>query len=471
MKLSRRRAALAIPAYLSLGALGACKRQRAPKVNEVWDEQPAVEHTEALASLAPPWPAPTRARLDNGLLTLWLQEPLTPAAHLRVFLPTHGAKILSADSVSVIAEYLRFELQRRTAREGAQVEIAHGADRLELALHGRDEDLPALLQWLGWVLRSTPPIAGLERAQDRVAEKLGDPGSLELALSALAATLLDRDPANLQATTAGVRALERDRLAKAWARATDPRRAVLVVHAGREAEAARAELRRLSDAWFGLGKAAIEEDAVARLRPPPPQAPRAGRLLAEPAEPLTLVAGGRGRPELVLGRVVATPTAADRSLARLAQRILQEEIDARLHVAGPVAIFIATTRLSGDSPDRSATDLVDTIAAAATTRQPAQRLFSAAELWLGARVVHASLHGEDWTALFSESLDLAGDDADLGSALARDAAAMLEPDAEALRTWQARWLHPRAGEPGWRWVAAGTDRKLERRLERIVPLR
>jgi hypothetical protein len=103
-------------------------------------------------------------------------------------------------------------------------------------------------------------------------------------------------------------------------------------------------------------------------------------------------------------------------------------------------------------------------------RQPRQRLYQAAQLWLGARVVQASLDGEDWTALLSEAMDLSVRDEDVVGALARDAGSMLEPDPEALQAWMRRWLDPRSGEPGWRWVVAGaTDRDL-RRLERITPL-
>jgi hypothetical protein len=465
---SRRRLALALP--LSGLALS-CKRQRAPKVTEVWDEQPAVEHTEALASLAPPWPAPVRARLDSGLLGFWLAEEGTPAAHVRVLLPTHtDGHVVSADRVSVVGEYLRFELQRRTAREGTRIELGYGPDRIELSLHGRDEDLGALLKWLGWVLRPEPPIAGLERARERVVDRIGEPNTQEIALAALTARLLGREAADQRIDAAGLRARDRDDLSDAWSELTDPRRAVLVVHAGRTADAARTELRRLSDAWHGLGKAKVQEEAIGRLRPAVKKSDGKGRLLAEPAEPLELVAGGRGSPHLVLGRVVPTPTAEDRSLARLAQRILQEEIDARLVLAGSHAMFVASDRLSPAAPDQSATDLVDDLSRSAKARHPSQRLFQAAELWLGARIVQASLSGEDWTALFAESIDLADRDAEISEALARDAATMLEPDPEALRTWMERWLHPRAGEPGWRWVAAGVDRRLERRLERIVPI-
>ena len=39
-------------------------------------------------------------------------------------------------------------------------------------------------------------------------------------------------------------------------------------------------------------------------------------------------------------------------------------------------------------------------------RPTTQDLFQVAQLWLGARMVAASVNGEDWTALWSESLDL-----------------------------------------------------------------
>lgn len=468
MSITRRRLATALPlTALSLS----CKRQRAPKVSEVWDEQPTVEHTEALASLAPPWPSPVRAQLDSGLLGFWLSEPDTPAAHLRVLVPTHAAgHFVPADLVAVVGEHLRFELQRRTARQGTRVDLVYGPDRLELAIHGRDDDLAALFKWLGWALRPEPPIAGLERAKERVADRISAPSTLEVALAALTARLLSRKPADQRIDADTLRGRDRDALARAWSDLTDPRRAVLVVHAGRKADGAKAELRRLSQTWHGRGKSEIRPEAVARLRGEVPSTGANRRLLAEPAEPLQLVSGGHGSAQIVVGRVVPTPTPADRSLARLAQRILQEEIDARLVPAGPHALFVATSRLSPAAPDQSAADLVDDLSTAATARQPAQRLFAAAELWLGARVVQASLAGEDWTGLFSESIDLADADDGIAEALARDAATMLEPDPDALRTWMGKWLHPRGGEPGWRWVAAGVDRRLERRLERVVPI-
>jgi hypothetical protein len=173
---------------------------------------------------------------------------------------------------------------------------------------------------------------------------------------------------------------------------------------------------------------------------------------------------------LVIGRVLPTPTAQDRSLARLAQRLLQEELDARLVIRGDVAVFVLRVAVSSGSAELSATEAIDALAAMAGERQPQQRLYQAAQLWLGARVVQASLDGEDWTALWSEAIDLSSRDEDVVGALARDAGSMLEPDPEALQAWLRRWLDPRSGEPGWRWLVAGASDRELRRLARITPL-
>ena len=65
--------------------------------------------------------------------------------------------------------------------------------------------------------------------------------------------------------------------------------------------------------------------------------------------------------------------------------------------------------------------------------------------------------GEDWTALWSDSLDLANDDGEIAAALARDAQAMLAATPEQLVAWQQRWLDLSTSEPGWAWVLVGQE--------------
>lgn len=192
--------------------------------------------------------------------------------------------------------------------------------------------------------------------------------------------------------------------------------------------------------------------------------------MGEPAAPLEVVPGPEGSAVLVLGRVLPTPTPESRSRARLAQRLLQEELDARLVVRGDVSLFMLRVPLSSRDPDGSVTEAIQALRDLGIERPPVQRLFQAAQLWLGARVVQASLDGEDWTALWSESIDLSSSNQEITAALARDAGGMLSPDPEALQQWIARWLDPRAGEPGWRWVVAGASATELRRLGRIATL-
>jgi hypothetical protein len=168
--------------------------------------------------------------------------------------------------------------------------------------------------------------------------------------------------------------------------------------------------------------------------------------------------------------VIPTPTAADRGAARLAQRLAQEQIDMNVVVAGARTLMLVRVPLTPADPDGRARRAIEELRSIALTRQPRQRLFQAAQLWLGARVVQASLGGEDWTALWSEAVDLAMRDSDIGLALARDAHAMLELDPDALATWQKKWLDPIAGEPGWQWVVAGADEAALSRLARAATL-
>lgn len=462
MKLARVALAIAV-------SLTACKRNRAPPVQEVWDEEPVPGEAEAIGNLAPPWTAPVRGQLDNGLLTFWLHEADTPALHVRLLVPTtaRGGDVPSAEAAAAVAEHARAELQKRTKRYDATVTLAHAPDRFEIAIAGRTTDLTGILGALGIVMAARAP-SGLDTARDRVAAGLDAPQPVELATEAVLDTLIghgDRIDGDR------VRALARSDLALAWEKLTDPRALVLLVHTGLPAEDAKAELRKLASAWRGIGKRDIEKEAVARLRRGDPTEPPKTRLMAEPAAALAIVrAKAQGQAQFVIGRVIATPDARTRSLARVAQRILQEELEASIAFAGDHAVLIVRAPV-GSKPEARAKEVIAKLAEIATTRQPRQRLFQAIQLWLGARVVESSLSGEDWTALFSAALELADRDADAAAALARDAQRMLEVDADALLAWTKTWLDPRGGTAGWTWAVAGVGDTEARALAAITRTR
>lgn len=456
-----------------LGAVG-CKRQRAPRVEEVWDLAPTVEMTEALGSLAPPWPAPTRAVLESGLATFWLHEPDVPVFHARLLIPTveRNGESPTLAATTIVAEHVREVLTRRLAALGVAVELDHGPDRFEVAVHGHGQDADTILAGLATAFDPAPPTAGLERARAQLADRIRAVAPDEAATAELVAGLLGRPLDTQRLDPKALRGMPAEVLEDAWRTLADPRRAVLVVHAGTSAEDKKDALRNLSDRWHGVGRRELAPSAVDRLRTDPAPVGGEGRLLSAPAAPIDVARSPHeGSPVLVLGRVIPTESVKNRSLARLAQRIVAQELDARIVIAGDRAVFIARVSLSSRDPDGSATKAVDVLSTLARTRQPQQRLFNAAELWLGARVVQASLDGEDWTALWSEAMDLADTDEGIATALAADAATMLEPDAESLKAWQEQWLDPRGGEAGWTWNVAGADAKLLRRLSRIAPIR
>jgi hypothetical protein len=248
---------------------------------------------------------------------------------------------------------------------------------------------------------------------------------------------------------------------------------VMIVHAGVAAVDLRDALREFSEGFRGLGRRRLERSAVARIHARAEHEPRRPRrLLGDDGAPLRALGTPRPseRPALVLGRVIPTTTAYSRSMARLAQRVLQEEHDARLTVFGDIALFAVEVPIGRRDPAGATSRAIASLGSLARTRHQTQRLFQAARLWLGARMVWASMSGEDWTALVSESIDLCRTDAEIAAALSRDARTMLAAEPDALMAWQKRWLDPRKGEPGWDWVVVGADKPTLAALERLTPV-
>lgn len=456
---------------LALGCATGCKRSVAPKVDEVWDETPAVGQAEALASLAPPWGAPIHATLDNGLAVVWLHEPDAVVTHVRLLLPTADAEgPYPAAERAIVHTHLRRALTQKTKGRGVTVQGRTSTDRIEVALHFASEDMASVLASLAAVVSNRDPGKSFEAARADVVGRLPRGAATEArAIAALAAQLLGQPATDQFVDHARATGAERDALLRTWTNLVDPQRAVIVVHAAEPAEAHRERLQALADRWAAPGRRPMPPRIVDRLRPTDTAPAGPGRLLAEPATPLGVVDGPTGKPVLWLGRTVPTPTPLDRALARLGQRVMQEELDVRLVSRGDHAVFVMRVPLAGDVDER-ATEAVDALSSLADERQPQQRLFTAAQLWLGARVVQSSLDGEDWTALWSDAADLATDDAAIAGALAQDAGLMLDIDAQTLVDWQRKWFDPRRGEPGWHWVVAGTSDRDLRRLSRIVPL-
>ncbi|MCA9682950.1 MAG: hypothetical protein KC457_12185 [Myxococcales bacterium] len=457
-----------------------CKQETLPPVVFEEGDRQSVDPTRVLA---PPWQAPAISQLDNGALLYWLHEPDNPAFHLRLLLPTtiHGDK-LDAAGTAVALTALEQRLQARLRRiSDSSLDLRSRPGRVEVAVHGRDRDAEALIAAVADSLADAGSPKLLAMAQGKVVAGQGRTQPEVLATAGLVSRLLDQPLEQEFTDEQQVAALSKGRLEKAWSLLTDPRDAVVLIHSGREPgqESAALAAARMGVRWkapigIGSGQPTITERLRHNIHER--RKPLTTRLLTEqePAAMLLLPNPNPGhggeRGEVVLGRLIATPTAEDRTMARLCQRILQEELDARLIHAGPVSLFAVRVRISGDDPVASLAYAIDRMRAYAGETQPRNRIEQAATLWLGARMVEASLNGEDWTSLWSDSIDLAGEDREIFSALAREAQSMLEVDPEALQAYFGRWFDPKAGEPGWTWVAAGVDDALAASLGQRIEL-
>lgn len=488
--LMSRRAALLLA--LGLALVPACKRRETQKV-QIFDEATPPALTEALGALAPPWPAPERVVLGDGLLVHWLREPESPAVHLRLLFPTaHLKPVHQGAPAFIAARAVAHELEALASRLAIRVELAVRPGRFEVAIHGVDAELTALLAALGDVF--TAELAGpLARARKVALTELRPLDSEAIALASLTNMLLGTPLAAERIAHADVQDVLDITAQHAWEALTDPRRAILVVHAGDALEQHEPALEELAGRWrqrVGLiasGDASAEPQALVRLRGEAPPRPPALHLKKAPIAPLTrLDPAARGRGTLVLARAIDTPNARDRSLARLVQRRLQEELDVRLSVQGGLSLLTIHVPLNAAGRGKPPADPLEQTepeaAAEPTAEDPltrrvrreltvirdflrerplAQELLGAAQLWLGARMVAASLAGEDWTGLWSEALDLSTADGEIAAALARDAQTMLAATPDDAAAFAARWLDLETSEPGWAWVVVGPEAELK----------
>jgi hypothetical protein len=461
---------------LGFALVGGCKCKEETLAPVVFDQAGNNEDFDPNSVLAPPWQPPLVTQLHNGALLHWLREDDNSAFHVRVLLPTAiYADKLSAAATASALEAIELRLGPRLRRlPDARLELRSRPGRVEVAVHGRDADAQALLDALADTFADAGHPKLLAVAQGKVLARHREAGPSALATAALASTLLEHPLANEYASKQDLVALSKNRLEKSWSLLTDPRHAVVLVHARRdpEDELMRAALERLGTRWkgplaFGSGKA--KTTVTARLRAEPPQGVRDSFLLTAQAGASMQIHTGKpergNRAVVMIGRLIPTATIEERTLARISQRLLQEELDVRLLIAGPVSILAIKVRVSPSDPIASLKSIIERTRAFVALAQPRDRVEQAANLWLGARMVEASLTGEDWTSLWSESIDLAGEDREIYVALARDAKAMLQLQPEQIQAYMAKWFDPQAGEPGWVMVAAGVDDNFRTKLD------
>ncbi len=471
----------AITPFLVGGGGCRCKEETLAPI--VFDDDSESGSLDLARVLAPAWQAPAISQLDNGALMHWLVEPGDPAFHLRVLLPTsvHADK-LGAAGTSAVLEALELRLAIRLRRiEDAHYDLHSRAGRVEFAVHGRDRDAAALITAVADTLADAGDPKLLAVAQGKVVAKHREADASAMAAAGLVSVLLDYRLAHEYASKSDLVELNRPRLERAWTLLSDPRHCMVVVHSGRPAEQLTDALGVLGSRWkigvLGSGK----PTATLRLHADPPKQ-RANTWLFGPTPaplqvlpdstdlPLRPGASSRGRAVIMFGRLIPTESVEARALARISQRLLQEELDARLIVAGPISLLAVRVHVSEGDPWSEVLAAIERMQAMAGKPQLEPRIRQAADLWLGARMVDASVGGEDWTALWSESIDLAQEDREIFAALAREARTMLELDPEQIQAFQTKWLDPSAGEPGWVWVASGLTSTMRAKLAAKVEL-
>jgi hypothetical protein len=436
---------------------------------------------------------------DSGAIVVTLHEPEARIGHVRFILPTRtpaglgGDSSLDAAPTWVVATALEDEWRRklvdwdsdatspsgRTKPRGTVAAI-HRPDRVELVVEVANVDVPRVLAIWGDIVAMRRPQTLLSRAQGRAVATSTRP-SLELLAVSHAVVMLWGDPIETAiATREDLEALTPAALEKVWTALLDPRHAVVVVHTAHEATVIEDASASWSAQWksrgLGIGRRSeAQKSALRRVLPERSDTARPEHLMAVP--PLTLRAveirdaERRESPQVVVARVVPTPTARDRALLRLGQRILQEEMDLRVVFAGARAIVVARLPLSSTQPGRSLVEGAARWRNVLEGPMTVERLDTAARLWIGARWVHASLHGEDATATWSEAMDLATSDEGIASALDEDTAAMLAIDVDEWTTFARRWLDPSKGEPGWVGVVAGANEAQLAALSEVTPVK
>ncbi|MEE9386201.1 MAG: hypothetical protein V3V08_22550 [Nannocystaceae bacterium] len=462
----------------ALGSGGGCKRRAtlAPVVFEADDSETAVlEGVDA-----PLWPPPGRAALENGALVYWYHEAEAQGFHLRLCFPTGGpdGRAAAAD-VLVVARLFESDLRRELKRYDTRVAVEFAPGRFEVVLAGPSASLASVVKRLARTLSDTTSERALARAQGRAVAQYHPPDHAEWAMVDLTARLLDLPVSSQVADKRELAEADLGHLEDARRRLTDPRSAVVVLHTALNPSQGGALLGMLGSHWSSRswGGGTGELHAVTRLLGyGETVALRGGdRLLGTPAAPLWIVPSSGSTmaspATLVLGRLIPTPTAVERGMARLAQRVIQEELDARLVISGPVSLFVVRVPLSRRDARKSVQRVVDQLAKLVEAEHPRWRLEEAARLWLGARMVEASLGGEDWTALWSESVGLSNSDDEIPRALAEEARLMLDTSPESLGVWMKAWLHPHEGEAGWTWSVSGADEDARQALRVLTPLR
>lgn len=401
----------------------------------------------------PPWGEHRVTTLPNQAQLVWLSQKDRARMDLRLVISLPKKDPLPAPAVEIVLSLLERQLRYRARSAKLRLSRTDLPGRCEFALHGRADQLRHAAFLFGHGFSAKPNKELLSEIQGAfVASWVDNP--IDHATSDQIATLLSITPASLYGSSEDFARLRSKDLATTWNQLTDPRRCTLIVHSSPATEQDQRSLQALGERWQRSGK--LETTPLARLFAPSkplsklPDAQKSLRQTPIRSVP-TKLSSPTGRITWLVSRRLNLPTAKARAFARLAQRTLQHQFDVRLVVHQNTGLWQLRKDLSPE-PELAALEMREFLGdldQALHERLVPGRARQAARTWLGARLVQNSLEGSDWTALWSESVDLSSAPKDIPRALQSNGSEMIQADIQAFEAWMGQNIDPSLARGPW----------------------
>jgi len=443
-------------------AASACrpKNTMKPVVFEALDPNSTAASDTAQA---PRWGTIRPKRLASKASVLVLDEPGAASLRLRLLValePTQAA------ASTMVAAYTAVDLLRTHLRLlRGQVRLEFGADRLEFFVEGSAANGKEILDALERTFEQTPKNRQFAATRGRLLGELPRPDTTAFAIAGATSAVLERPLKTQLVSPEWLVGLESDEINEAWDRTFSSDRTLLIVHADVARINIGPSIKKFGADWprkIAFGNLFRGLTNVIDVFHTPGRRERKTKLSLRKSPPRIVSVAPptgdlKGRPTLVIARLLTLPSTQDRALARLTQRHLQTALDVRLSIEGTKGLWLYRISLDPEQPAASVAREVARIQREVERLPQRWELEQATSLWLGARLVEASLDGDDWTGMASEALSLSEKDTEIATSLGRDAAAMGEISPEVLHEFALGQVLPARDDPEWRWVVVGAD--------------
>lgn len=448
------------PTLLTLGlcglllSLSAC-RNKETMAPIVLGGNPGQTEFDGDEQFGPTWRKSAITLLPNQTQLVWLAERDRQRMDIRLMIPLPGPQEqeISAAALEIVLSVLEKQLRFRAHTAQLRFSRNDRPGRTEFAFHGRVDQLRHALFLIGHGFSATANKSLLSESQGEfVAAWVDNP--VDHATRDQIATLLDIKPASLYASSRDLAALTPKTMAQAWKALTNPARCTLVVHSHVPTQEDQRSLSALAQRWSRSKKTETKAiDALFTPSKPLPKLPHAQQSLRQtPIESVpSPLLSPTGRVTWLVSRRFKVPDTQSRAFARLAQRLLQHQFDVRLVIHNQSALWQLRKDLSPE-PKLAAEEMrryLGDLDRALHEGLVPSRARQAARTWLGARLVQNSLQGEDWTALWSQALDLSSKPSEIHSALQENGTAMMQAEIKAFEQWMQAHIDPSLARGPW----------------------